>query len=243
MKNATATATKTAKSTATKAKTVKSVKVAKSVMIDQPIEQVQISKADQLLNALNNRLTALSNLDATACASQTKQLKPLINRFALGQNAVNRAMNKMHETDFDRMFSIIENMNKNVLSNYIQVKSLIKLVDMLEHIGINTKATNNNTNIVVNVILKNSGKASISELIVAQCVKAKTTRTTRTDLVTDRNSYSIGTATSQSGQVRDVLRVCNLAQIVKNKTEDIAVISDYGNALLLPIYGELISEE
>lgn len=203
-----------------------------------PVQDVQKSSIAQgLLNALNARFAALSTLDATACASQQKQLAPVIAHFSAA--TIDSAASKMIQTDFDKVASIIASVDAKVASNYMQVKSIVKMFDMIDRVGMQLKARSNNFNACVSAMVANNNRASISDLIVAQCKKAREARATSEGFTVRSQSYTIGTASSQSGQVRDVLRVLNLASVVKNASNDVATLSDYGISILAPVYAEL----
>ena len=203
-----------------------------------PAQDVQKSSIAQgLLNALNTRFAALSTLDATACASQQKQLSPVIAHFNAA--TIDSAASKMTQTDFDRVAAIIASADQKIAANYMQVKSIVKMFDMIDRVGMQLRARSNNFNACVSAMVANNNRASISDLIVAQCKKAREARATSEGFTVRSQSYTIGTASSQSGQVRDVLRVLNLASVVKNASNDVATLSDYGISILAPVYAEL----
>lgn len=225
--------TKAANATKTTATRTRKAKQTAPAQID--VQKSSIAQG--LLSALNTRFAALSTLDATACASQQKQLAPVIAQFSAA--TIDSAALKMHQTDFDKVASIIANVDAKVASNYMQVKSIVKMFDMIDRVGMQLRARSNNFNACVSAMVANNNRASISDLIVAQCKKAREARATSEGFTVRSQSYTIGTASSQSGQVRDVLRVLNLASVVKNASNDVATLSDYGISILAPVYAEL----
>lgn len=235
--NTTTSKTNAASKVASKARAPRTSK-AKQTAPEQNTAPVQTSTiAQNLLAALNARMVALSQLDATAQASQQKQLAPVIAHFSVA--TIDSAVAKMNQTDFDRVATIIASADAKVASNYMQVKSIVKMFDMIDRVGMQLKARSNNFNACVSAMVLNGNKASISDLIVAQCKKAREARATSEGFTVRSQSYTIGTASSQSGQVRDVLRVLNLASVVKNASNDTATLSEYGVSILAPVYAEL----
>ena len=220
----------------TKAATTKTTATRKAKQTAPDTAQ-QSSIAQNLLAALNARMVALSQLEPIAAASQAKQLAPVIAHFHSA--TIDSAAAKMNQTDFDKVAAIIANSDAKVAANYMQIKSVVKMFDMIDRVGMQLKARSNNFNACVSAMVANGNKASISDLIVAQCKKAREARATSEGFTVRSQSYTIGTASSQSGQVRDVLRVLNLATVVKNATNDTATLSEYGQSILSPVYATL----
>jgi hypothetical protein len=223
------------KGAATKARNAEVKRIASKAA--KQAETQTSSIAQTLFAALQTRFAALSNLDAVACASQTKQLSPVIAKFNAA--TIDSAVAKMQQTDFDFVASCIANADQSNAAKYVQVKTIVKMFDMVDRVGQGLRAKSNNFNAIVSAMVANNNKASIADMVVTQCKKAREARQVSEGFTVRSEGYTIGTASSQSGQVRDVLRVFNLASVVKNATNDVAALSDYGQSILKPVYAEL----
>ena len=157
---------------------------------------------------------------------------------ALSDAVVESAQKVMTQTDFNAVSAMLKNHDKAMRANYMQVKSIVKLSDIVRAIAQGIKPTSGNLNIALSAMMNNANHANVKELIVSQSKAARETDLTniRSDFQARSASYTVGTASSQTGQVREVMRVLNLATVTKGKRNDDAKLTEYGLAMLAKVY-------
>lgn len=156
---------------------------------------------------------------------------------AMTDAVVQAAQQTMTQTDFARVADIIATSDKKA-PGYEQVKSIVKVCDVIKNVAQGVTAKSNNFNDCIRAMLKNGNHATVSELIVAQSNKARESFAgkCRESFACRSGGYSIATSSSQASQVRQVLKVLGFADVQKGKREDDANLNEYGILMLTRAY-------
>lgn len=178
----------------------------------------------------------VARLAVCPTASQAKEIESAMKKWsdAIAKIAVER----MTQTDFDRVAKLIANGDKSVKTDYVQTKSVQKIIDLMRAVAQGLKPTDNNLRIVIEGMLQYDDHLTVKECCAVQSrnVQRDELSTGIRDNVSAKARYTVGTASSQAGQVRDVLRILNLATVQKGKKGDDATLNEYGRELLKPLY-------
>jgi hypothetical protein len=235
MKNAQANTQANKKAVTVKPAKPVSVKPAKPVSV-KPAKPETVKQGNALANAVQTRLNALNDSDASASAkaSQSKQLTALLS--GLNDALYTSAQKVMTDTDFKRACNTIATCDKSG-KGIEQVKTVVKVIDVIKNLAQNVSAKSNNFNICLQAMLHNKNSASLSELIVSQSKQARETaaHSMRETFTVRSASYSTGTASSQASQVRQVLNILNFASVQKGKRND-TELNEYGIKTLSTVY-------
>ena len=182
-------------------------------------------------------MTALvARLSVCPTPSQAKEIESCIKKWsdAIAKIAVER----MSQTEFANVAKLIANGDKAVKTDYVQTKSVQKIIDLMRAVAQGLKPTDNNLRIVIEGMLQYDDHLTVKECCAVQSrnVQRDELSTGIRDNVSAKARYSVGTASSQAGQVRDVLRILNLATVQKGKKGDDATLNEYGRELLQPLF-------
>lgn len=196
-----------------------------------------------IARAIATRIEKLQNSQAAdnAKASQVKQLLPLLK--VADDKRIKHARELMSETDFNEVAKIIASCDDHG-KGIEQVKTIVKIIDVIKNVSQGLSAKSNNFNCCINAMLHNGNTASRSELVIAQSAKAREglAGKVREGFVVRSSGYSIGTGDSQASQVLQVLRVLNFAQYNKGEREGVATMREYGRDMLARAYLKLETE-
>lgn len=184
----------------------------------------------------------LEKVRAKGLDNQARQLSPCVD--VLTDALVQQAHEKLAQTDFSALCDSIAFFNDETGEGKEQVKTIIKIVDVLRTVTQEVTPRSNNFNVCIQAMVKNGNSANISELIVAQSSKAREGLAHKVrDTFSARSSgYTIGTGSSQASQVRQVLRVLGFAEAHKGKKDDSASLTAYGLNMLKPVYDRELTE-
>lgn len=196
-----------------------------------------------IARAIATRVEKLQNTQIAdnAKASQIKQLMPLLK--VVDDKRVKHARELMSETDFNEVAKIIASCDEHG-KGIEQVKTIVKIIDVIKNVSQGLSAKSNNFNCCINAMLHNGNTASRSELVIAQSAKAREglAGKAREGFAVRSSSYSIGTGDSQASQVLQVLRVLGFAQYNKGEREGVATMKEYGYSMLSRAYLKLETE-
>jgi len=174
---------------------------------------------------------------ACPTASQQKEVESCIKKWS---DAIAKlAIERMNQTNFDAVAALIANGDKTVgRESYVQTKSVQKIIDLMRAVAQGIKPTDNNLRIVIEGMLQYDDHLTVKECCAVQSrnVQRDELSTGIRDNVTAKARYTVGTASSQAGQVRDVLRILGLATVQKGKKGDDATLNEYGREVLKPIF-------
>ena len=219
-----ATKTTATKTTARKVRTVKKTEV-------QATEVQQISLYTRIVDTLTQRAKHDETSD-----NQRNEVERSLKK--LNDRIVDEACKRMNETDWETFLQIIGATDKSNLSRYTQTKTIEKVIGLMVNIAQGLLPKNNNLRIGLLTMYENDKHANVAELICAQSSKARedVDALRIRDSIKVRSNYSKGTASSQTGQVRDLVRILGLASVRKGGRADDAQFTEYG----LRAIGELI---
>ncbi|WP_297478349.1 hypothetical protein [Ferrovum sp.] len=219
--------------TAKKVNTVKKPETTKAK--PAPKAKPETVKQETIINPFTRALMVRKEL---APVEQHKQIEHALH--ALSDNVVTAAKKVMTQTDFDAVANMLQNSDKKAHSGYMQVKSIVKLADIVRALAQGIRPTSNNLCVAISALLHNGNHANIKELIVAQSRAARETdmMNVRSDYQARSATYTIGTASSQTGQVRDVMRVLDFATVNKGKRNDDLILNEYGLKVLGAVFGK-----
>lgn len=196
-----------------------------------------------IARAIATRVEKLQNAQIadSAKASQIKQLMPLLK--VADDKRVKHARELMTDTDFNEVAKIIASCDEHG-KGIEQVKTIVKIIDVIKNVSQGLSAKSNNFNCCINAMLHNGNTASRSELVIAQSAKAREglAGKVREGFNVRSSSYSIGTGDSQASQVLQVLRVLGFATYNKGEREGVATMKEYGYSMLSRAYLKLETE-
>lgn len=204
----------------------------------------KMSNAKNIIaRAIATRVEKLQNAQIadSAKASQIKQLMPLLK--VADDKRVKHARELMTDTDFNEVAKIIASCDEHG-KGIEQVKTIVKIIDVIKNVSQGLSAKSNNFNCCINAMLHNGNTASRSELVIAQSAKAREglAGKVREGFNVRSSSYSIGTGDSQASQVLQVLRVLGFATYNKGEREGVATMKEYGYSMLSRAYLKLETE-
>ena len=197
----------------------------------QATEVQQISLYTRIVDALMQRAQHDETSD-----NQRNEIERSLKK--LDDRIVTEACKRMNETDWETFLQIIGATDKSNLSRYTQTKTIEKVIGLMVNIAQGLLPKNNNLRIGLITMYENDKHANVAELICAQSSKARgdVDALRIRDSIKVRSNYSKGTASSQTGQVRDLVRILGLASVRKGGRADDAQFTEYG----LRVIGELI---
>lgn len=136
----------------------------------------------------------------------------------------------------------LANVNKSDRANYVQAKTVEKIVRMVHAFALrDLSKLDTYQQQVINNALHNAGDMSITacQASLSRRVECEGLR----EQIKSRASYTTGTASSQTGQVRDVLRVLGLAEVNKGKRGDVFKLNQARMNVLREIFDVAQVEE
>ena len=169
--------------------------------------------------------------------SQTPIMGVAIKNFTA--NMFKSAYAKLSQTDWANVASIIAYVESEYNKDkYMQVKSIAKLIQIIESIGKGLTCKDNYIDPIMYTLVENENHANCAELICTLSSKARedVNQFAVRDSIKVRRGFTKGTATSQTGQIRDLLRVLGLANVKKGGKNSEATLNEYGVSVLSPIY-------
>lgn len=191
------------------------------------------AKKAEFINLLQNAFIARRDFCyANGLESQAKQLNSPIK--SLSDAVVKAAGEVLTQTDLNTVANVIEQTDKKA-GNYEQVKTLVKVADLVVSIAQGIKPRDNNMRITLAAMLKNGNRATVREILVAQSNAIRESGgvgSVRENFTVRSANYSAGTGSSQGSQTRQVLRILALADVQKGKRDDDAVLNEYGQAVI-----------
>ena len=215
---------------------------AKPKKLDEKPEKSASPKVNAFAAAMLARKAAIEQSAEIDQAGKNSQLGQLIPAIALVTESVfANAKAVMNQTDFPGVCKIIRTTSKKDSCGYVQVKTIVKLVKIMRSIAQGLKTGDGNLDLSLAAIVANDAHASIREVQIAQSKKVAESANQfdyRDTFKAKPGNYSKGTAKSQSGQVRECLRLFGLATVQKGKRNDDAALNEYGLSILKPIYGK-----
>lgn len=196
-----------------------------------------------IARAIKTRIEKVQNAQIAQNAkdSQVKQLLPLLK--IADDKRIKHARELMTATDFNEVSKIIATCDEHG-KGIEQVKTIVKILDVIKNVSQGLSAKSNNFNCCINAMLQNGNTASRSELVIAQSAKAREgiAHKARESFAVRSAGYSIGTGDSQASQVLQVLRVLGFADYTKNERNGVATMREYGYAMLSRAYLKLAAE-
>ncbi|OYV36832.1 MAG: hypothetical protein B7Z80_14525 [Rhodospirillales bacterium 20-64-7] len=210
----------------------------------KPAETVQQKPAymqawETFSAALKTRCEFVKTLEAEEIAQnkikspqKTREIQSAIK--AIDEKTFAVVFEKMKTTDWFKVSDIIKGEHKSAHAGYIQTKTVQKFGQFLPFIAQNIFPTQGNMRCALLAMVKYNDYLTVKEMIAVQSrVYAE-----NADLFKMRegmraeSGYTAGTASSQTGQIRDLLRVLGLADVRKSARDDVAKLNEQGIELL-----------
>lgn len=199
-------------------------------------QETAIALRDAMVGAISARVQNLIENEKPVAVEWAGIVKTIDGEN--GQGFVNALAALQGFIDFAPMLAILPNFDKTKVhaTAYVQAKTVVKVVNLAHALaGGTSDKLSAYTLQVLAAALDNGGALSLQG---AQASLSRRVAKPDTESITSRASYSVGTASAQSSQVRDVLRVLGLAEVNKGKRNDVLRLSDTAQEKLRALFAE-----
>lgn len=181
-------------------------------------QNVAVTVRDTMVALIEARKSALADNGRTVAVEWASILKTISGEN--GQGFVNAVAALHGLIDLQPLCDILPNWDdkQTPAARYVQAKTVQKVVNLMHALaGGTTDKMSSYTLQVLRAALDNGGNLSLTG---AQASLSRRVARPDAEVLTSRANYSVGTASAQSSQVRDVLRVLGLAEVNKGKRND-----------------------